>query len=190
MLGSTRHEWGHLHFWISLIFISLIIFHLILNWSWLVKCASQGKIWKAASGLLAGLLIILGILILPTSSPAASDSKCLRKKHLTPTQRAATPLPPSTEITYEKEVRPILETSCIDCHGPAKQRAGVRLDRLEDLLTAEDGATPLVTPGDGNESRLVGIIDGRVRLKKCAEDHLLPADQVALIRKWIDSGAR
>lgn len=190
VLGSTRHEWGHLHFWISLLFISLVLFHLILNWPWLVKCAAKGKLWKTASGLLAGLLIILGILILPTSSPAASGSKGLRKVPLAPTQRDSTQLPPSGEITYAKDVRPILETSCIDCHGSAKQRAGVRLDRLEDLLKAEDGETPLVTPGDANESRLVAVIDGRVRLKKCAEDHLLPPDQVALIRKWIDSGAR
>ena len=190
VLGSTRHEWGHLHLWISLIFISLILLHLILNWSWLLKCAAKGKLWRAATGLLAGLLIILGIMILPTSAPAASGNKGLRKAADRQGQQEEGPLPASAEITYVKNVSPILNASCTDCHGPAKQRAGVRLDRLGDLLIAEDEEPALVIPGDSSRSRLVAIIDGKVRLKKCADDHLLPPDQVDMIRKWIDSGAR
>src|SRR5262245_28172681 len=34
----------------------------------------------------------------------------------------------SRPIDYARDVRPILEARCYDCHGPKKQKAGLRLD--------------------------------------------------------------
>lgn len=35
VLGLTRHDWGDVHFWIAIIFVSVIIIHLILHSSWI-----------------------------------------------------------------------------------------------------------------------------------------------------------
>lgn len=41
--GLTRHEWGDVHFWIAIIFSSIIIIHLILHSSWIKASLSFGK---------------------------------------------------------------------------------------------------------------------------------------------------
>ena len=33
----TRHEWGDIHFYLSVLFIALIMVHIILHWNW-IKC--------------------------------------------------------------------------------------------------------------------------------------------------------
>ena len=36
LLGLTRHEWGDIHFYLSLAFVGLLVFHLFLNWKWVL----------------------------------------------------------------------------------------------------------------------------------------------------------
>lgn len=91
--------------------------------------------------------------------------------------------------SFQREVHPILEQSCVSCHGPAKQKADLRVDRREDLLR-DRGAATLVHPGDSGASRLVAVISGGIQPKRKAKDHLLSPQEIALIRSWIDSGAK
>lgn len=65
VLGLGRHEWGDIHFWLGVICSSAVIAHLILNWAWLKKIASSGKLWRVTLGLLLGALLIFGIYALP-----------------------------------------------------------------------------------------------------------------------------
>ena len=59
---------------------------------------------------------------------------------------------------FEKSVRPILATRCQGCHGPAKQKGGLRLDSRAPILAG--GATgPAVVPGNPEESLLVDAIN-------------------------------
>ncbi len=66
-------------------------------------------------------------------------------------------LPPAVErkeITYAKDVRPLLETSCFRCHGGQRVKGGLRLDSLEGVLKGgEDGK--VVFPGNSRSSLLV-----------------------------------
>ena len=65
VLGWSRHEWGDLHTWVSYLFVALIAAHLAMSWTWLVKCAAQGRAWRLAAGLIAGAAIIGALLLLP-----------------------------------------------------------------------------------------------------------------------------
>lgn len=65
VLGWNRHEWGDFHTWIAFLFVALLLVHLGLNWSWLVKCAAKGHPWRLAAGLLAGAAIVVTFLFLP-----------------------------------------------------------------------------------------------------------------------------
>ena len=57
-------------------------------------------------------------------------------------------------VTYAKDIRPILESSCFGCHGEKRSRGGLRLDSLESVLKGgEDGK--VITPGKSEESQLV-----------------------------------
>jgi hypothetical protein len=38
LLSMTRHQWGAIHFYLSIIFVTLIALHLILHWTWIKNC--------------------------------------------------------------------------------------------------------------------------------------------------------
>jgi Domain of unknown function (DUF4405) len=52
-LGVHRHQWGHIHLYLSLAFTAIVIIHIIFAWSWVKGKAESlfGKAWKAAVGL-------------------------------------------------------------------------------------------------------------------------------------------
>lgn len=66
-------------------------------------------------------------------------------------------LPPAAKrkgVTYAKDIHPMLEGTCFRCHGPEKQKGGLRLDSLEAILKGgEDGK--IVTAGKSDKSPLV-----------------------------------
>lgn len=65
VLGMGRHDWGDIHFWLAVVCVGTTLAHLILNWAWLKKIASSGKIWRLAAGFAAGAVLIFGIYFLP-----------------------------------------------------------------------------------------------------------------------------
>lgn len=40
-LGLTRHEWGDIHFWVALLFVAVILYHLLLHLTWI-----KGSLFK------------------------------------------------------------------------------------------------------------------------------------------------
>lgn len=65
VLDMTRHEWGDIHFWLGVTMTAGIIAHLMLNWQWLKKIAAKSIPWRLILGLGVGLVIIVGIYLLP-----------------------------------------------------------------------------------------------------------------------------
>jgi hypothetical protein len=56
---------------------------------------------------------------------------------------------------FESKVRPVLVERCIGCHGPEKQKAGLRLDSLVGLLRGgESGAAIDLDDGDASNFRI------------------------------------
>ena len=88
---------------------------------------------------------------------------------------------------FEKQVRPVLVESCIKCHGPEKQKQGLRLDSREAVLKgSEDG--PIITAKNPEASPLV-------RALRREGDHpmppkeKLPPGQAELLVQWVKMGA-
>lgn len=105
---------------------------------------------------------------------------------------AAMPIPLEQvpeKLDFQRDVMPIFATSCIDCHGPKRQRAGLRVDRRDDFYAPGD-KKPLIVPGHADASRLIDIVSGQVNDMKSAEAHLLPPRDISLIKSWINAGAR
>ncbi len=93
---------------------------------------------------------------------------------------------------FSRDILPILSDNCFHCHGPdAKTReADLQLDTEAGALRKEDA---VIQPGKSADSKLFQ------RLVSTNPDELMPppksnrkltAGQVALIKQWIDSGAR
>jgi hypothetical protein len=66
-------------------------------------------------------------------------------------------LPPAAKkdgVTYQKDIKPILEASCVRCHGDQRPKAGLKLTSLENVLQGSREGK-VITPGKGSESKLV-----------------------------------
>jgi mono/diheme cytochrome c family protein len=107
------------------------------------------------------------------------------------TLRAQNPSPvqPATPVDFARDIQPILQNRCYECHGPQKSRGRLRLDgRAAALKGGETG--PAIIPGNSEHSllvrRLLGL-DDEERMPK--DKDALPDADIALIRAWIDQGA-
>ena len=93
-------------------------------------------------------------------------------------------------ISYNRDIRPIVNSKCIACHGGVKKSGGFSLlFRHEALDTTESGLRAIV-PGDADASELIKRIthhDPEQRMPLEAEP--LSEEEVALFRQWIDEGA-
>ena len=95
-------------------------------------------------------------------------------------------------IDYKKQIKPILATKCFACHGALKQEAGLRLD-AESLIRKGGESGQVVIPGKARQSLLLKKISTKdidERMPPQSEGEPLTAQQIALLRKWIDQGAR
>lgn len=41
LLGLGRHDWGDIHFTLALLFVSLMLVHLYLHWTWIKTCGKS-----------------------------------------------------------------------------------------------------------------------------------------------------
>ena len=97
----------------------------------------------------------------------------------------------SRTIDYAQDVKPILEARCYTCHGPKKQKAGLRLDEQAAALRGGSDGVEAILPGRGTESELVrrvASLDPDERMPP--EGDRLTPEQVATLRAWIDQGAK
>lgn len=85
--GLTRHDWGEVHMWIAVSFLSLIAAHVVLHWKWIVNMvrgkSKNQKVTKTR--LLFGIVILtiaLSIAIAPFFSPVDDSGKSGGKSHV------------------------------------------------------------------------------------------------------------
>ncbi len=84
------------------------------------------------------------------------------------------------------QVRSIFRQHCVDCHNDAEREAELSLETFRSI---KDSAA--IRPGDASESELFKRISGTSEPLMPPEDRSpLSPEQIDLIRKWIDSGAK
>jgi hypothetical protein len=92
-------------------------------------------------------------------------------------------------IDFDRQVRPILDRHCVACHGADRARGGLRLDSAAGAITGGD-LGPAVVPGQPDESELLLAVLGEGATAQMPLDRPpLPADEIATLRGWIQSGA-
>src|SRR5438309_2151393 len=66
---------------------------------------------------------------------------------------------------FEERVRPLLAEQCVSCHGPKRQKAGLRLDSAAAIRKGGESG-PVVAPGNPEQSRLIRAIrqDGDLKM--------------------------
>ncbi len=92
-------------------------------------------------------------------------------------------------IDFARDVRPILQQRCLACHDQNRRKGGLSLATYADALDGgRSGAA--VRPGNGAGSLLVHRIAGEIEPQMPKDEDPLTPAQIAVIRRWIDEGAR
>jgi uncharacterized membrane protein/mono/diheme cytochrome c family protein len=97
------------------------------------------------------------------------------------------------QLDYARDVEPIFLAHCVKCHNESKKKGGYRLDARELVFAAGESGKVAVMPGRSDESLLIKLTEGKGEYA----DSMMPPkgdpltyQQIALIRRWIDEGAK
>ena len=104
-----------------------------------------------------------------------------------PDQPAVVKLTPEQEAFFEKKVRPILVSRCIECHGEKKQEGGLRLDSRAGVFQGNESG-PVVVAGKPDESRLVDVIGYQDPIRMPPKQKLAD-EEIAALTEWVKIGA-
>lgn len=108
-------------------------------------------------------------------------------------------LPPpaaKTGVTYDKDIKPLFEASCLKCHSGDKPKAKYSMESLDALIKGGSSKEASVVAGKSDKSPLVWYIADLVEememppLDKRDKYPQLTKEQIALVRAWIDQGAK
>jgi len=102
-------------------------------------------------------------------------------------------LPPdaAVQVDFTRDIKPILENNCLRCHGPEKPKSKFRLDSREAALKGGDEGVDIL-PGDSAKSPLIHYVAYLVEdseMPPVGKGQQLTANQVSLLRAWIDQEA-
>ncbi|MFO1092453.1 MAG: PSD1 and planctomycete cytochrome C domain-containing protein [Planctomycetaceae bacterium] len=93
---------------------------------------------------------------------------------------------PAATLTFEHDVRPILRTHCLDCHGAAKEKEGNLDLRLVRFQIAGGDSGPGLVPGQPDAS----LILKRVRSREMPPGEVKLSEREAqVLEQWIAAGA-
>lgn len=99
----------------------------------------------------------------------------------------AIPAPPVREVSYVREVVPILEENCYGCHGKA---SGLNLETIDAMLAGGKKAGPAVRAGLPDESPLIKYVNGALQPRMPKDGDPLTGDEVATLHAWIATGMK
>lgn len=94
-------------------------------------------------------------------------------------------------ISFDRQIRPILQAHCHGCHQPAKASGDYVMTRFDALTRGGESEEPAIVPGDPDGSYLVEQIraeEGEALMPQ--EGEPLTSDQFKLIVDWIRQGAQ
>ena len=110
----------------------------------------------------------------------------------------AAKLPPAAAkagVTYENDIKPLFQKSCVKCHGGEKPKSKFNMETLAGILKGGSEGVSVV-PGNSAKSALAHQIADLVAdmemppTDKRDKYPALTKEQVGLVRAWIDQGAK
>ena len=101
-------------------------------------------------------------------------------------------MPPAAtvQVDFNRDIKPILDQSCLRCHGPERPRSHFRLDSRASALKGGDNGVDII-PGNSTNSpliRYVARLDPDLSMPPEGKGDPLNENQIGLLRAWIDQG--
>lgn len=126
------------------------------------------------------VLWTLPVILLSCESFLALRAEQSSKKELPP--------PVTSTVDYKRDIQPILNSRCLQCHGTQMQMSSLRLDNRHDAM-AGGNTGPVIRPSNSAGSKLIQMVAGMEegKIMPPAGDPLTK-EQIGILRAWIDQG--
>jgi len=134
--GMDRHEWGELHFWIAVILMASLGFHLFLHWRWIlgmVKGRPHAESGIRAALAVVGVIALIGLAAAPFFGRVAKTSEppLHRMRSTDPARNETYPIDGSTTLAEVERITGIPATVILQDLGlPSDIPTDERLGRL------------------------------------------------------------
>ncbi len=100
------------------------------------------------------------------------------------------------KVSFSEDIQPILKANCLKCHqegGAGFEKNGLSMVRYENLMNGTKFG-PVIEAGDSASSTLYRLISGAadpsLKMPHGSGNKPLNDSEVALIKTWIDQGAK
>jgi hypothetical protein len=143
----------------------------------------------ANKSLLFGASFACALTLVLTSSHAADKDKKVDMSKVPPASS-------QKGVTFDKDIKPLLDKSCAKCHGGDKPKSKFRVDTLANVIKGGESGDQAVVAGNSKKSPIVLFTSDAVEememppTEKRDRFPALTKDQVGLLRAWIDQGAK
>jgi mono/diheme cytochrome c family protein len=196
--GLLRHQFGAVHFWISVTLLVVLAIHVALHWRWLVRGLNRrfglepwAERWPRAAGLavlataaapLTTIAVAAHLSVQPLERPLhALEGEAASVGAAAPAT-GPVPVPGVAAAAASDRAAALLAAKCASCHGSHGAAGGVRADMPAALLAEQNGER-WITIGKPGESRLLEVVGPTSPTPK----HRLTEEEVEILRAWIAS---
>ncbi len=145
------------------------------------KISSRGQVFKQSSFV---VLILAGIFLL-SACGTQSASANVNPAAAPQVQSSAGNEAASSSVSFSKDVMPILQNSCNNCHGGQKTEKGLDMTTYSALMAGSQRGA-VVIPGDAANSSFVHLVLNGNMPKRGQK---LSAAQAQILQDWVNAGA-
>lgn len=97
----------------------------------------------------------------------------------------------SSRINFTTQVKPIINRSCITCHGGVRQKGGFSLLFREEALAKTESGKYGIVPGDPDKSEMIRRINLKNPEERMPYKHdPLSKEEIEILTKWVKQGAK
>ena len=93
------------------------------------------------------------------------------------------------DVSYSKDIKPVIQRSCQGCHQPATKMGGLVLTEYDEIAKGGQKG-PIFVAGSPDTSRLVGMLSGKLEPRMPMGGEPLPDAEIELFRLWVEQGAK
>ena len=96
------------------------------------------------------------------------------------------------EVVFQRDVQPILEIECLQCHNSkdAAKNGGLNLETRQLAFTTGKSA-PVILPGNADGSLLIKVLklEGDHPMNMPPAPDKIRGERLEIVKQWIDEGA-
>ncbi len=93
------------------------------------------------------------------------------------------------EVSYSRDIAPLLKEVCTDCHRPRRKQSELNLTTVAGMLEGGEKLGPAIVPGNPDASPLIQYVRGELQPQMPKDEYPLSDEELRELRMWIAAGA-